>query len=688
MTRRGLLALAAAVAVVAAAGFALDRWIAMAPLPDLAPEVSVTVLDREGRLLRAYTVAGGRWRLPADVDAVDRGYLAQLVAFEDKRFHDHSGVDPLALIRAAAQFVASGRIVSGGSTLTMQAARLLEQTPAGSFGAKLRQIRLALALERRLTKREILALYLTLAPFGGNIEGVRAASLIYFGKEPARLTPTEAALLVALPQSPEARRPDRHPEAAHAARDRVLARAAARGAITPGEAAAAMADPVPAARHPFSMLAPHLADRLRAAAPDQPVLRLTLDATLQARLEALFRNRAAALPPGLSAALILANHRSGEVLASIGSPGLFAPGRLGHVDMTRAIRSPGSALKPLIYGLAFEAGLAHPESLVEDRPTAFGSYVPQNFDKQFRGTVTARTALQLSLNIPAVTVLDAVGPALLLARLRRAGVEAELPPGRMPGLAIGLGGLGITLRDLVTLYAAIARGGEAVPLTELQAEAAAARAAPPVVLTPGAAWQVADILAGAPVPAMALAGSIAYKTGTSYGRRDAWAIGFDGRHVIGVWVGRPDGAAAPGISGIDTAAPLMFEAFARLGAAPVPLPAPPPDVLTVSNAELPPPLRHLRAPSAGPHPGRVPPEIAFPPDGARVDLGLSSVQPVPLALKVRDGQPPFTWLADGRPVDPASWERAALWRPDGPGFVAITVIDAAGAASRVRVFVE
>jgi penicillin-binding protein 1C len=456
--------------------------------------------------------------------------------------------------------------------------------------------------------------------------------------------------------------------------------------LTPAEAKAAMAEPVPTVRRPFPMLASHLADRLHVASPGQPVLRLTLDATLQARLERLLADRAATLPPGLSAALILADHRTGEVLASIGSPGLFAEGLQGHVDMTRAIRSPGSALKPLIYGLAFEAGLAHPESLVEDRPTDFGGYVPQNFDNRFRGTVSVRTALQLSLNIPAVTALDAVGPALLLARLRRAGIEAELPPGGAPGLAIGLGGLGISLRDLVTLYAGIARGGKAVALIETSGESP--RSAPPEILSRNAAWQVADILAGVPPPAMALAGRIAYKTGTSYGRRDAWAVGFDGRHGIGGWAGRPDGAATPGISGIDTAAPLLFEAFARLGAGPVPLSDPPPDVLTVTNAQLPPPLRHLRSPSAGPRSQHAPPEIAFPPDGARIDLGLSAADAMPLALKVRNGVAPFTWLADGRPVDPASWERAATWRPDGPGFVAITVLDAQGAASRVRVFVE
>ena len=688
----------AAIAVLAGAGLsALDRWIDATRLPGLSPELSVTVLDRRGLLLRAFTVADGRWRLPADLEALDRGYLGQLLAYEDKRFYRHSGVDPWAILRAAGQALRNRRIVSGGSTITMQLARLLEAAPSGNLGAKLRQIRLALALERRLDKQQILSLYLTLAPFGGNIEGVRAASLSYFGKEPRRLTPAQAALLVALPQAPEARRPDRHPGAARAARDRVLARMAGAGALAPDEAAAARTEAVPTSRRPFPLLSPHLAERARRAAPGVSTHRLTISRPLQQRLEKLLRDRAAGFDEQISAALIVVDHHSGEVLAAIGSPDLFDAARQGYIDMTLALRSPGSTLKPLIYGLAFEAGLAHPESLVEDRPTAFGSYVPQNFDHTYRGTVSVRSALQLSLNIPAVMALDAVGPARLLARMRRAGLAPRLPPGgRAPGLAIGLGGLGLSLRDLVTLYAGIARGGTAVALVE-RLDAPRETAAPRRFLSAGAAWQVADILAGVPAPPTAAIGRVAYKTGTSYGHRDAWAIGFDGRHVVGVWIGRPDGASAPGIAGIDQAAPLLFEAFGRLGGERVALSPPPPGLLTVSNAELPLPLRRLRRPGAGPPAARPGPEIAFPPDGARVDLGLAAGMNRPgtaglalagLALKVRNGTPPFTWLVNGRPLDTTAYERAASWRPDGPGFISISVIDARGNSDRVRVFLQ
>ena len=713
---------------VIASSIAFDRWVATAQIPPLTPEVSTTILDREDRLLRAYTVADGRWRLPVEVADVDPGFIAQLIAYEDKRFRHHAGVDPVASLRALGQFIANGRVISGGSTLTMQVARLLEEAPSGSLTAKLRQTRLALALERRLTKDEILRLYLTIAPYGGNIEGVRAASLSYFGKEPRRLTPGQAALLVALPQSPEARRPDRAPDTARAARDRVLTRLEEKGALPADEARAARSEPTPRLRFGFPLTAPHLADRLRGQGG--PMHRATIDRDVQKSLEALLRDRVGKLSRTLSGAIIVADHKTGDVLASVGSPGLFQRRRRGFVDMTRAIRSPGSTLKPLIYGLGFEAGLAHPETLIEDRPIDFGGYVPGNFDRSYSGTVSIREALHRSLNIPAVAVLDSVGPAKLMARMRRAGVEPHLPPGRAPGLAIGLGGVGVSLHDLVTLYAGIARGGQPVMLRERvgtrcgaagtrplparreegweggradffaarppslalppqagRGDAGCTRSASPI-LTPNAAWQVADILASAPAPHNATEERLAFKTGTSYGHRDAWAIGFDGRHVIGVWLGRADAASARGILGLDTAAPLLFEAFSRLKPRPDPLAPPPPSVLTVTNAELPPPLRRFR------HPGmrggrRAPePQIAFPPDGSTLDLGLARAEGVPLTMKLRHGAPPFTWLVDGRKLDVSAHDREVTFTPDGPGFVSISVIDRTGAAARAKLFLE
>jgi penicillin-binding protein 1C len=648
---------------------------------------SSVVLDRNGLLLRPFTIADGRWRMPVTKADVDPLFFEMLFAYEDHRFYDHGGVDWPAMVRAALQYARAGEIVSGGSTITMQVARLLDGEDTRNLSGKLRQIVFAEEIDSRLSKDEILDLYLTLAPYGGNLEGIRAATLAYFGKEPARLTPAEAALLVALPQSPEARRPDRDPAAARAARDRVLDRMVSAGVLGPEEAEAAKSEAIPTGRRPFPIIAAHLAEAAVMADPGAATHTLTIDRTYQVALERLAADRASSLGQSISVAIVLADHTTGEILASVGSAGLFSAGREGFVDMTRALRSPGSTLKPFIYGLAFEMGLALPESLIEDRPTTFGDYTPVNFDGFYRGTVTIREALQQSLNVPAVIVLDAVGPAQLVARLRRAGASPVLPQLTAPGLAIGLGGIGITLRDLVTAYAAIANGGVAVPLTD--GVTTTPRLDTSVqVLDPVAAWYVTDILAGVLPPSNGSAGRVAYKTGTSYGYRDAWALGFDGKYVIGVWVGRPDGAPIPGLSGIGAAAPILFESFDRLGGRTTPLPLAPAGVVTATTADLPEPLRRFRHTEPSVVARDPSPEITYPPDGVRVDLGIAGGNPQPLVIEVRNGAPPFTFLANGLPIGRAAFARSETWAPDGAGFVTLAVIDGEGRSSRVTVFVE
>lgn len=654
--------------------------------PALAIETSTLVLDRGGRLLRAFTVENGRWRLPSTLADLDPKLIEMLLAVEDRRFPDHPGIDLRALVRAYMQMLANGRIVSGGSTISMQLVRLLEGQSTRSLPGKLRQILAALALERRASKDEILQAYLTLAPYGGNIEGVRAASLAWLGKEPRRLRAAEAALLVALPQSPEARRPDRDPIAARRARNRVLARVRAAGILGEEEEAVGRSEPVPAHRRPFPILAPHLSERLVRSEPGVALHRTTLDGMLQRGLERLAAERAEALGSDLSVAILAVNHGSGEILASVGSAGLLDHGREGFVDMTRAVRSPGSTLKPLIYGLAFEAGLAHPESLIVDRPTGFAGYVPANFDSEYQGTVTVRRALQLSLNVPAVKVLEAVGPARLISRLRRAGARPVLSDISPPGLAIGLGGIGLTLTDLVKTYAAIANGGKSVALHETLDDKGT-NGNGKRVLDARAAWHLGSILGGTPAPQGSLDGRIAFKTGTSYGYRDAWALGFDGRYLVGVWAGRPDATPVAGLVGIKAAAPILFDAFARIQD-PVPLPTAPPGVLLASTGELPPPLQWVRSPETPQLEGIPDPEIAFPPDGARVESGITKGLQTGLFLKVRNGFPPFTWLANGKPIGRVAFARALRWVPDGPGFANISVIDGRGLSSRVTVFVE
>jgi penicillin-binding protein 1C len=660
-------------------------WIvSLGPTPtgkDL--EFSAVVVDRNGQVLRPYATGDGRWRLPATVESVDPRFIAALVAYEDKRFFDHRGVDLSALARAAWQLVRNGRIVSGGSTLTMQVARLLEPRRERTLLVKLREIVRAIALERTLSKKEILALYLSLAPYGGNLEGVRAASLAYFGKEPRRLTLGETALLVALPQSPEARRPDRAAGVARRARDRVLERIAAAGIVGRDEVAQAQAEPVPGARRPMPALAPHAADQAVAAAPTRKLHRLTIEAPLQKTLEDLARERARALGPDLSAAIIVVDNASGEVLARVGSSDYFDERRAGQIDMTQAPRSPGSALKPFVYGLAFEDGLVHPETLIEDRPVRYGSYAPENFDLTYQGTVTARRALQLSLNVPAVLLLDAVHASRFTARLADAGAPLTLPKGEVPGLAVALGGVGVKLCDLTMLYVGLARLGTVLPLTERQEEGASA----PVsrrLLDPAAAWYVGNVLIGAPPPENAVGGRIAYKTGTSYGYRDAWALGFDGRRTVGVWVGRPDGAPVPGLVGRVAAAPILFDAFARMDQPVVPLPRAPKGVLVAANAKLPPPLQRFR-PGGLPSASAEPPlRIMFPPDGARLELAGAGAKPDALPLKISGGIAPLTVLVNGAPVAPAPG-RTLFWQADGPGFVRLTVMDARGAADSVTV---
>ncbi|MCB1487659.1 MAG: penicillin-binding protein 1C [Bauldia sp.] len=692
----GIAAAAVLVLAAAVAGIGLkvvgDIEANLPSPPDPASvATSTVVLDRDGRLLRPFTIADGRWRLPVTKADVDQRFLDMLIGYEDGRFAEHHGVDYRALLRAAGQFVlAGGHIVSGGSTLTMQVARLLEGERTRDAEAKLRQILMARKLEDRFSKDQILTLYLMLAPYGGNIEGVRAASLAYFGKDPSRLTIAESALLVALPQSPEARRPDRDPVAARAARNRVLDRLVAEGVLGSEEAEVAKTERMPTARRTFPMLAAHLAEEAVAADPKAAKHTLTIDRDLQASLETLAHDRVTAMGPKLSIAIVAADYRTGEILASVGSAGLLEDGRAGHVDMTRGIRSPGSTLKPLIYGLAFEEGLAHPSSLIEDRPTGFGGYAPQNFDGGYRGTVTVREALQQSLNVPAIVVLDAVGPARLVARMKRAGIKPELPQLSAPGLAVGLGGVGTSLHDLVQLYAAIANGGTPVTLRDGIADGPyvpLAQAGSPV-LSRTAAWQVSDILAGVLPPSNGSPGQIAYKTGTSYGYRDAWAIGFDGRHVIGVWIGRPDGTPVPGLSGITGAAPILFEAFNRLGPKRVRLRPAPPGVLIASTGELPPPLRRFRHPDQTVVARDNGPEIAYPLEGVTVDLGIRIGDPSPLVIKVRNGSPPFTFFANGTPVGRNPFDRSERWQPDGPGFVTLSVVDSSGRSDRVTVFVE
>jgi penicillin-binding protein 1C len=675
---------------------ALDRIFP----PDLTrlEGLSRAVVDRDGQRLRAYLSADGFRRLPTDVVAVDSDYLAMLVAFEDKRFWRHGGVDPLALLRAGWQALRHGRIVSGASTLTMQAARLLEPRPR-TLGAKLLEMLRAVQLERHFSKQEILGFYLTLAPFGGNLEGVTAASWRYFVRPPGRLSAAEAALLVALPQSPTRLRPDRHPAAARTARDKVLSRVAAAGLLDGQELAQAKRDPVAVAATPPATAAPHLADRLMAELPVAPVIQTSIDGALQRHWETVVRRFARSLGPATSIAVLAIENHSRRALVYIGSADFQDPERAGQVDVVRALRSPGSALKPIFYALAFDRGLAHPATLVDDVPTQFGDYAPSNFMDRHYGRISLTEALQRSLNVPAVALLDRLGPVAVAERLRRSGVQLAFGgQAATPGLAFALGGVGTTLEDLVSLYGALADDGRPRPIRYRAGagatEAAVADRVPPL-FGETARWYVGEILRGARPPDSLMsdlyrrqARPLAFKTGTSYGFRDAWAIGYDRTHTVGVWVGRPDGTPSPGRFGANTAAPLLFQLFDDLppaGRTRLPRPA---HGLAL-DAKLPPGLRLLgedfaqsRIAAAGP-----PPRILYPLDGTVLGLAPNKR---PLTLEAEGGRRPLTWIVNGTPLETGRTRWRTPWTPDGPGFNHIVLIDAQGrrAAARIRLVAE
>ena len=667
--------------------------------PDLSrlEDSSRLVLAADGSLLRGFTTESGVWRLPADTEAVAPVFMKILLAWEDQRFRGHPGIDPLAVGRAFSQMVRHGRIVSGASTITMQTARLLEPKER-TLAAKLHQTWRALQLERRFTKDEILTQYLTLAPYGGNLEGIRAASLAWFGKEPRHLAPSEAALLVALPQSPETLRPDRYPDRARAARNKVLTVMEERGVLSADTVAEARLDPIPSRRRPMPFDAPHLAWRMATAHPEAVVIGSTIDAGLQRALARMVLAEQEQLDDGASVAVMVVENESRRVLAYLGSSDFFDDSRYGQIDMIRAVRSPGSTLKPFIYGMAFDDLMIHPETVVADMPTRYGNYQPENFLKVYRGEVTVRDALQHSLNIPAVTVLTHVGPRRLDARLRGVGTRLDYGGEGEPGLPMALGGLGTTLQDLVTLYAGLANGGAVSPLAFTLDEAG--YPAPVGLVGEAAAWYVTRILEEAPPPADFVDSRatrerrrIAYKTGTSYGYRDAWAIGYDARYTVGVWIGRPDGTPSPDRYGRATAAPVLFKVFLQLPRSGRPAnPRRPEDALDIAARDLPPGLRRISAGEEAPdtisRSLARPLLVSFPPDGAVVELREGEGGYASLPLIADGGRKPLRWLVNGEPVEAPPHRRRADWRPDGEGFVQITVIDAEGTAARAQVLLK
>ncbi|MEQ9504645.1 MAG: penicillin-binding protein 1C [Hyphomonas sp.] len=643
---------------------------------------SVLVTDRHGKPLRAFAAPDGRWRFAVQLEAVDPAFVDALVRVEDKRFWRHHGTDWSGMVRAVVDSASAGRVVSGGSTITMQTARMLEPRPR-NVGSKLVEMWRANQLERRFSKQEILELYLTLTPYGGNLEGVRAASWSYFGHEADRLSSDEIALLIALPQSPEVRRPDRRPGQAKKARDWVAAKLTGYGVFAPGEAEEVAALPVPPRRLDFPDRAWHGAAAALSNGAREDV-RSTLDAGLQAELERIALTRAEAEGTDVQVSAIVVHVPTRAVRALVGSASRDRAG--GWIDLTNRSRSPGSTLKPFIYGLAFDDGIASADTRVEDLPRTFAGYQPENFDRMFRGDVRISDALQHSLNIPAVLMLDRIGAERFSAQLAMAGARPRYSgaAGHSAGLALALGGAGLTARELAILYAALGDGGVAKPLVWRAEEERASYEGPGSrLLGEASASEILRILRGSPAPAGRMPGSltrdapqIAFKTGTSYGFRDAWAAAVAGDHVIVVWIGRADGAPRTGVTGRDIALPVLFEMADRMshhlrddGEARARL-----------TTE---PLRKAKGAQRNLSEGR-PPEILFPPEGAELWAGPVNGQPGrPFVLAGR-GQGALSWYVDGAPTsrDDAG---SPIWQPRQPGFYQVTAVDTQGRSTRVRV---
>lgn len=557
--RRSVAALAALVIIPISVFLVLDAVFPF-PFPGQAGDFAVAVTAEDGSPLRGFPDNKGVWRYPIGTEDVSPLYLEALINYEDRWFRRHPGVNPWSLLRAAGRWLYNGRPMSGGSTLTMQTARIFDPHEKNIPG-KIKQIFRALQLEYHLTKDEILTLYLNYAPFGGTVEGVQAAGYAYLGKSVSELSHAEAALLAVLPQAPSRLRPDRHADRATRARDKVLRRMARFGIWTEKIVEEARIEKVEARFNPRPMNAPLLARRLKnRGGPAKPV-KTTIDLTTQRVMADIVQRYVLATPPRTSAAALVVENKTMGVKAYVGSADFFNDTRYGHVDMIRARRSPGSTLKPFLYGFAMEEGLIHSESLLVDAPISFTGYRPGNFSKGFSGPVSASEALRRSLNIPAVDLLDRLGPELFDSRLRQGGLNLSYPRHASPNLSMILGGVGTTLEDLVSAYSALAREGKAGKLRYTAEEPLKERR----LMQAGAAYIIRRILqehkrSDLPGGRLTLARSrqVAWKTGTSYGFRDAWAIGVTDEYTVGVWIGRPDGTPSPGQYGRATAAPLLF----------------------------------------------------------------------------------------------------------------------------------
>ncbi len=516
------------------------------------------IVDKDGKPLRAFPDAQGIWRYPIALGDVSPYYLQALINYEDRYFYQHFGVNPFAILRAIGQWFKHGKIISGASTLTMQVARILKPHRK-SFSGKMVQMFMALQLEWHYSKDEILSYYINYAPFGGPLEGVQAASYAYFDKAASELSQSEAALLAVMPQSPSRFRPDRYPQRAKKARNKLLQRLASNNIWQKQAIDEAMGDPVFARYNTRPMIAPLLTRRLKQKYPEQQVIHSTIAIDLQTELESLIKDYMQDKPDKMSAALLLIDNNDGSTLTYIGSADFHSQKRAGHVDMIQAYRSPGSTLKPFIYGMAIDAGIVHAQSLLFDVPQSFSGYRPKNFSDNFSGAVSLTQALARSLNMPAVQILHQVTPKDFYIRMLNAGLDMQLPINAKPNLSLALGGGSVKLENLVAIFSALGRSGKSIKVRLTQNE----KSKQYPVISAGSAWIIQNILTQVPLQSslhsqsLIAHQSIAHKTGTSYGSRDAWVLASNKKYTFGIWVGQPDGSFLLENTGRRSAVPLL-----------------------------------------------------------------------------------------------------------------------------------
>lgn len=525
------------------------------PLPEVKIDVSPVALDRNGEILRHFSSEEGIFRHWVTLDEVSPLYIDALLAYEDRFFYSHFGINPLATLRATFQWITHGKIISGSSTLTMQVARLLDPHER-SISGKFKQMFRALQLEARYSKDEILTFYLNLAPMGGAIEGVETASWRYFSKHARDLNHSESALLVALPQRPSLYRPDLYPENARMARNKVLDRMAERQLIKPQQAEQIKKDPLDYRPQPTLFLAPLLSEQLRNQYPDAHRLETTIDKSLQMQIERYIARESKRWQPALSTAVIVIHNPTHEVYSYVGSADLFNQERFGYIDMAMAIRSPGSTLKPFVYGMALDYGIVHEASLLTDIERNFNGYIPKNFDNQERGAVPLYRALQQSLNIPVVQVTHHLTPELFIKTLRDSGIDILID---YPNLSVVLGGVGINLIEQARLFSSLGTEGKLYPLHFLKDHPSSSTTGS--IMSPEASYLISRILSDVRPKNRYTKRRIAWKTGTSYGYRDAWALGVSPDWTIGVWIGRPDSVPNVGTLASQYALPMLFDLY-------------------------------------------------------------------------------------------------------------------------------